>query len=169
MSPISIAARGHTARQEAAVRGGRRVGVHPRLAKATTPQGGVHRSTHGAHRFSYPLDRGWAEDPDFEPNSHRACLHFAAPGDALRGELPRAAVRLELMAEELIMRGPATCPQCGGKTRPTLYGYPSRKVFEMAERWEVELGGCVTPVDQHETPHYCPACGRYVRPLEESA
>ncbi len=87
----------------------------------------------------------------------------------MSGALPRAAVQLELIAEELIMWGHATCPQCGGKTIPTIYGYPSRKAFEMAERGEVRLGGCVITVDQHETPPYCPACGRYVRPLEESA
>ncbi len=57
------------------------------LAKVTILERGGHRSTHGRRRFSYPVNWGWVEDPDFEPNSHRACIHLAAPGDAIRGEL----------------------------------------------------------------------------------
>ena len=57
------------------------------LAKATTLHNGVHRSTHGVSSFPYPLDQGWVRDPRFERGSHRACLHFSTPGDALRGKL----------------------------------------------------------------------------------
>ncbi len=57
------------------------------LAKATTLQGGVHRSTHGVRSFPYPLGGNWVRDPLFQPGSHRMCLHFSTPGDALRGKL----------------------------------------------------------------------------------
>ena len=39
-----------------------------------------------------------------------------------------------------------TCPECGGKLLPIVWGYPSSEVMEKAMRDEVYLGGCVLPL-----------------------
>ena len=44
-------------------------------------------------------------------------------------------------------RGETACPACGGKLLPILYGLPSGEGFQMAERGEVVLGGCIVGGD----------------------
>lgn len=54
-----------------------------------------------------------------------------------------------------------TCPTCASKMIPIIYGMPADpKLFENAERGEVELGGCViwfdnpSKVCRGPEPHY---------------
>ena len=50
------------------------------------------------------------------------------------------------------------CPSCRKKTGvEILYGMPSRKAFEMAERDEIALGGCCIEIEGPERK--CTACG----------
>ncbi len=49
------------------------------------------------------------------------------------------------------------CPTCGSRRAvPIVYGYPTSELFEVAERGEVRLGGCVIG---NESPDYeCRDC-----------
>ena len=38
-----------------------------------------------------------------------------------------------------------TCPDCGGRLLPIVYGYPPTELLEQADREEIFLGGCVIP------------------------
>ena len=44
----------------------------------------------------------------------------------------------EAAADEAI-----ACPACGARTIPIIHGFPGREGFELAERGEAELGGCI--------------------------
>lgn len=54
-------------------------------------------------------------------------------------------------------RAPRTCPKCGAKTVPILYGEPTPDAFQAAERGELVLGGCV--VSDDSPSRTCTTCG----------
>lgn len=54
---------------------------------------------------------------------------------------------------------PETCPQCGGKVVEIIYGEPTQETFEMAERSEVMLGGCILTEDAPDWQ--CTKCGQH--------
>jgi len=43
----------------------------------------------------------------------------------------------------IVNRKPCKCPKCGGKVVKIVYGEPGPELFEMADRKEVVLGGCI--------------------------
>jgi hypothetical protein len=48
------------------------------------------------------------------------------------------------------------CPGCGASTTiPIVYGFPSGKTFEAADRGELAIGGCVIRPEVWR----CPTCG----------
>ena len=50
-----------------------------------------------------------------------------------------------------------TCPDCGGRLIPIVWGLPGRDLLESAERGEVFLGGCCVEIN---SPNYhCRSCG----------
>jgi len=54
--------------------------------------------------------------------------------------------------------GPEACPACGSTDIvPIVYGYPSLRLFERAQRGEVALGGCC--VTGSDPTRSCQACG----------
>ena len=54
-----------------------------------------------------------------------------------------------------------SCPDCGGRLIPIMWGYPRPEMLEMANRGEVFLGGCVLPMS---IPNYhCTVCGHEFR------
>lgn len=61
----------------------------------------------------------------------------------------------------LVDRKPRTCPCCGGKVVPILYGEPSSETFEKADRGEIVLGGCIIFADMPE--YQCTGCGAQFR------
>jgi len=61
----------------------------------------------------------------------------------------------------LVDRKPRTCPCCGGKVVPILYGEPSSEAFEKADRGEIVLGGCIIFADMPE--YQCTGCGAQFR------
>lgn len=50
-----------------------------------------------------------------------------------------------------------TCPDCGGRAVPILYGYPLGEIIEAADRGEAELGGCEVTGD--DPRWHCRSCG----------
>lgn len=53
---------------------------------------------------------------------------------------------------------PAQCTECGGRVVNILYGYPAPDAFEMAERKEIVLGGCL--INTEGDPQWaCTECG----------
>lgn len=60
---------------------------------------------------------------------------------------------------------PDLCPDCGGKTIPIAYGLPSNKMFKLAEKGKIHLGGCCIPsMDALKNPgRYCPRCEKETR------
>ena len=51
------------------------------------------------------------------------------------------------------------CPNCKSKNViPIVYGYPSMDTVEMAERYEIKLGGCVVYADREMPDLYCKDC-----------
>jgi hypothetical protein len=48
------------------------------------------------------------------------------------------------------------CPRCSGSGTPIVYGYPDEELIEAAARGEVDIGGCVVPVDVEMFT--CPQC-----------
>ena len=60
-----------------------------------------------------------------------------------------------------VLRKPRKCPLCGGKVVHILYGEPSVEGFEMAERGEVALGGCI--VWESMPDYQCLGCGQLFR------
>ena len=40
-----------------------------------------------------------------------------------------------------------SCPACGARTIPIIHGFPGREGFELAERGEAEIGGCIVSED----------------------
>ncbi len=38
---------------------------------------------------------------------------------------------------------PATCPHCGARLEPIVYGFPAPDAFEQVARGEIVLGGCM--------------------------
>jgi hypothetical protein len=39
---------------------------------------------------------------------------------------------------------------------PFVYGFPSRKMFDLADAGQVILGGC--GIDEYQPTHYCTVC-----------
>ncbi|MEI8050917.1 MAG: hypothetical protein WCI12_05740 [Actinomycetes bacterium] len=66
-----------------------------------------------------------------------------------------------------------TCPGCGARTVPIIFGMPFGELFERAERGEVVLGGCrvtsedPTRVCKGDPPHSVFADGRYEEYLDD--
>ena len=60
--------------------------------------------------------------------------------------------------------GHPTCPECGGKFLPIIYGYPGPKMIEAAEKGEVLLGGCV--VEEANPNWRCTDCGKGSKDLQ---
>ena len=52
----------------------------------------------------------------------------------------------------------ATCPFCGGRIIPIIYGEPSDETFEKAEKGEVKLGGCC--LSGADPQWACAECGQ---------
>lgn len=50
-----------------------------------------------------------------------------------------------------------TCPYCGGKVLPIVYGEPSNELFDKAANGEVILGGCI--VTENDPQKECAECG----------
>lgn len=50
-----------------------------------------------------------------------------------------------------------SCPDCGGRLIPILWGYPGPEMLEKANRGEVFLGGCVLPMNNPD--YHCTGCG----------
>ena len=63
--------------------------------------------------------------------------------------MPYLCVMTDAIDEET-----TTCPTCGERGTPIVYGYPSLELFEAASRREVVLGGCVVTGD--DPTHECP-------------
>jgi len=57
--------------------------------------------------------------------------------------------------QTLIMTTQPTCPRCGASLIEIIYGYPSNELFEMDERNEVRLGGCVIPSPEQYFHYEC--------------
>lgn len=57
--------------------------------------------------------------------------------------------------EEKIER---SCPCCGGKLIPILYGMPTGEAFKAAERGEIVLGGCC--IAKNSPTMQCKDCGK---------
>jgi len=53
------------------------------------------------------------------------------------------------------MSGVETCPRCGARGVPLVYGLPGRELLEASARGEVALGGCV----RGDETHRCTRCG----------
>ena len=53
---------------------------------------------------------------------------------------------------------PETCPFCGGKVIPIVYGEPSEEIFEKADKGEVKLGGCI--LTGQDADWACAECGQ---------
>lgn len=54
-----------------------------------------------------------------------------------------------------------TCPECGDKIIPVIYGYPSPELMQKEAKGEVRLGGCV--MNFHNPSHYyfyCEKCSK---------
>ena len=49
-----------------------------------------------------------------------------------------------------------TCPKCGSKLIPIIYGFPNEILMEQYKAGEVELGGCVISSDDNNM--HCPNC-----------
>ncbi len=49
-----------------------------------------------------------------------------------------------------------TCPKCGSKLIPIIYGFPNEILMEQYKAGEVELGGCVISSDDDNM--HCPNC-----------
>jgi len=56
----------------------------------------------------------------------------------------------------LMARRPLSCPTCGTRMIPILYGLPSPEMRESVERGEIKLGGCV--VSGGDPEWWCPQC-----------
>lgn len=50
------------------------------------------------------------------------------------------------------------CPECGEKLVKIVYGFPSNKVFEQAEKKQVYLGGC--EIDDNNPTYHCYKCDK---------
>jgi hypothetical protein len=48
---------------------------------------------------------------------------------------------------------PKTCPACGSRIIPVVYGMPDIGLVEAADRGEVEIGGCI--VNPEMPTHVC--------------
>jgi len=59
-----------------------------------------------------------------------------------------------------------TCPTCGNKLIPILYGLPSPEAMEGAEKGEIILGGCCVSWD--DPTHHCKKCNKdvYMDPFQ---
>jgi len=53
-------------------------------------------------------------------------------------------------------RHPLSCPTCGSRMIPILYGLPSSEMRGPVERGEIKLGGCV--VSGNDPQWWCPQC-----------
>ncbi|WP_370323786.1 hypothetical protein [Euzebya sp.] len=62
-------------------------------------------------------------------------------------------------------RRPTACPICGELEVPVVYGYPSPELVDMAERGEVQLGGCIRPL--LPTPRRCSRCATWLEQGED--
>ena len=63
-----------------------------------------------------------------------------------------------------VTRKPRKCPHCGGKVVSILYGEPSEEGFQMAERGEVVLGGCI--IWESMPDYQCLGCGHSFRKVQ---
>ena len=50
------------------------------------------------------------------------------------------------------------CPECGGPTKPIVYGLPGPELERRARLGHVVLGGCC--VSDLSPTHFCPTCRR---------
>lgn len=71
----------------------------------------------------------------------------------------------EIETVTAVTRKPRKCPHCGGKVVPILYGEPSNEGFQMAERGEVALGGCI--VRERMPDYQCLQCEHLFRKVHD--
>lgn len=54
----------------------------------------------------------------------------------------------------------SSCPACGGKVVPVIYGYPAPALVEDALQGEAIIGGCAVSLDGSQHAFECANCGR---------
>ena len=59
------------------------------------------------------------------------------------------------------------CPECGGPTKPIVYGLPGPELERRAQLGHVVLGGCC--VSKLSPTHFCPACRREMESPEPTS
>lgn len=60
-------------------------------------------------------------------------------------------------------RKPITCPYCGGRVVPIVYGEPSEEICKQAEEGKVALGGCCIHADGSDPEWECNQCGQWFK------
>ena len=60
-------------------------------------------------------------------------------------------------------RKPITCPYCGGRVLPIVYGEPTEETWKKTEEGKVILGGCCIRAEGGDPEWECNQCGQWFR------